>query len=92
MSKNKYMMATKAYHKLGEMSSETPDLCQVHSEDSKNYIGAWETGFGFFDVKFPKETTRELTEKEKEEYTGKTIMLSGVPVYQYKKEDFEDEE
>jgi hypothetical protein len=28
------------------------------------YIGMWVTGFGFFDVRFPKETTRELTKEE----------------------------
>ena len=57
-------MATKAVHKLGDISRNKPDLCIVHDEDEKNYIGNWVTGFGFINVKFPKNTTRELSEEE----------------------------
>ncbi len=35
----KYMMATKAIYQLGDISSEIPDLCFIHSEDEENYIG-----------------------------------------------------
>ena len=29
LEKPKYMMATTAIHKLGDISSDTPDLCRV---------------------------------------------------------------
>lgn len=73
----KYMMATKAFHKLGEISSDEPDICIVNEETETDYIGNWVYGIGFFGVRFPKETTRELTEAEKAEYNGrKTAMYS----------------
>ena len=68
-------MATKAVHKLGDISRNKPDLCIVHDEDEKNYIGNWVTGFGFINVKFPKNTTRELSEEEKERYHGMQIAI-----------------
>ena len=78
MTKNRrYMMATKATHKLGDLSSEKPDICMIHHEDDENYIGEWVFGFGFIEVKFPKETTRELTAEEKKRYNGTFVSLSG---------------
>jgi len=85
----KYMMATKAIHKLGDISSDKPDLCVISSEDDENYIGCWVTGpgfievgfieVGFFEIKFPKATTRELTPKEAEYYNSQYIQLSDYP-------------
>lgn len=75
----RYMMATKAVHLMGDISSETPSLCEVYGEDEKNYIGAWIEGFGFFDVQFPKDTTRELTEEEEEKWDGQIIAVNGTP-------------
>lgn len=74
---SKYMMATKAIHVLGDISRGGPDLCIIFDEDEKNYIGNWVTGYGFIEVKFPKETTRELTEKEREFYQTKNINMAG---------------
>jgi hypothetical protein len=73
----KYMMATKAIHKLGDISSDSPALCVIHSEDEENYIGNWVTGFGFIGVKFPKETTRELTQEEINYFNSRVIVLGG---------------
>jgi len=59
MSKYKncrFMMATKATHKLGDLSRDVPDLCAIWEESGNNYIGNWVTGFGFFNVKFPRST------------------------------------
>lgn len=56
------MLATKAYHKLGEISSKVPDRCTVYEEDDHNYYGSWDVGFGFIDVRFPKETTKKIGE------------------------------
>jgi len=77
--KSKYMMATTAIHKLGDISSDKEDLCFVSSEDEDNYIGQWVTGFGFIDVKFPKETTRNLTDEEIEYYNKRSIRIGSGP-------------
>lgn len=74
---SKYMMATTANHKLGDISREQPDLCVVSEEDENNYIGNWVFGLGFIDVEFPKSTTRELTEEEIEKYHGKPMSING---------------
>ena len=76
----KYMMATKAYHKLGDLSRKDVDLCIIESEDEENYIGRWVSGFGFFRVKFPKETTRELTEDEISSIDGSVYTISGQTI------------
>ena len=70
------MMATKAYHKLGDISSEKPDLCTVYSETENYYIGQWVTGLGFFNVHFPKDSTRELTESEVEYYENLSLSMN----------------
>lgn len=76
--KRRYMMATTAIHILGDISRTPSDLCVVFQEDEENFYGNWVTGFGFVNVKFPKLTTTELTEKEIEIFHGKVIELSGV--------------
>lgn len=58
------MKATAAFHKLGDISREDEDFCWVYAEDEENFYGNWLTGYGFFDVKSPKKTTRSLTEEE----------------------------
>ncbi len=85
------MMATIAFSKVGDdISRKEPDLCTINKEDDDNYYGMWITGIGFFDVKFPKETTTELTEEEKERFTGKTIAINNNPPHHtFDKSDFE---
>lgn len=75
MSTDRFMMATKAIHKLGDISRDEPDLCIIYSEDTDNYIGNWVTGFGFVEVKFPKDTTRKLTKKEEDHYHGMPVSI-----------------
>lgn len=72
---SKYMMATVATHKTGDISRNIPDLCVIGESDDENYIGNWVTGFGFVDVKFPKATTRELTVEEVEKYHGSVVAV-----------------
>ena len=83
--KSKYMMATKAIHMLGDISSNVPDLCIVDEETETDFIGNWVTGLGFINVKFPKETTRELTKEEIERYNGMKLgmysLMSGEKSY-----------
>lgn len=60
----RYMMATTAKHQLGDISRDEEDYCYIKEETKGWYRGSWVTGYGFFNVRFPKETTRELTEEE----------------------------
>lgn len=80
----KYMMATTAIHKLGDISRDNPDLCRVNKEDDKNYYGAWIEGYGFINVKFPKKTTRDLTKDEIEDYNKTSIRINNQPAFQLK--------
>lgn len=75
----RYMMATTAIHMLGDISSCTPDLCEVYAEEGDDYIGRWITGFGFTGVKFPKSTTRELTPEERDKFDGTVVHVNDVP-------------
>ena len=72
------MMATTAIHKLGDISSDEPDLCYIHDEDEENYIGNWATGLGFVEVRFPKNTTRDLTDAEREHFSKLRLVVSGM--------------
>jgi hypothetical protein len=74
-----FAIATKAIHMLGDISRDEPDLCRIYDADEDNYYGMWETGFGFVDVQFPKETTRQLTKEEVEHYTGTSIAINNNP-------------
>lgn len=81
---NKYMMATTAIHMMGDISSNEPDLCHIVRESETDYYGMWITGIGFVDVRFPKETTRELTPEEIEKYNKMNIQISNQPVQKLK--------
>jgi hypothetical protein len=72
-----YLMATTAYHLMGDISREKPDLCTVHAEDADNYYGSWVLGMGFFGVQFPKATTRLPTEEEKVYWESQHIVMFG---------------
>jgi len=43
-------------------------ICLIMGEDADNYIGNWASGFGEMRQKFPKKTTRDLTEGEIKDY------------------------
>jgi hypothetical protein len=71
----KYMMATIAKHKVGDLSRREPSLCCIHGEEGENFIGQWVEGFGFFNVQFPKATTRELTGEEKIRFRDAVVIV-----------------
>ncbi len=74
----KYMIGTKAYHQLGELS-RGEDLFVAQYETDEYFIGMWITGFGYFNVCFPKETSRELTNEEVKEWSKKYIQIGSQP-------------
>lgn len=60
----KIMMGTKAYHQLGDISRDDYEGFSTNEETDEYWIGAWREGYGFFNVLFPKATSRELTQEE----------------------------
>lgn len=66
MNFSRVKMGTKAYHKLGDISRDEPDYFYYQAADDENYYGQWLTGFGYINVRFPKNTVREMTEEESE--------------------------
>jgi hypothetical protein len=73
-----YRMATTAIHKMGDISRDEPSLCYIRGESGDDYIGEWQTGYGFIDVRFPKATTRKLTPEEHAKYSGLRRQIGGI--------------
>ena len=57
------LLATKAYHRLGDASQKKLRLCFVSRETEKFFIGYWRNSY-LFDVVFPKETTKKISSVE----------------------------
>lgn len=68
-------------HKLGNIGRDIDDKIRIHSEDDTHYIGNFEEGFGFIDVKFRKEDCRSLTKEEREKLNGSWYGINGNPLY-----------
>lgn len=73
--KPRYMMATTAIHKLGDIS-RTLDIALVFAETETDYYGNWVSGIGLVNVRFPKKTTRELTKEEKNFYSTQVVITN----------------
>ena len=72
------MWGTTALHQLGDISRDKGDFCVVDDKlIDGNYIGNWVTGFGFIEVKFPANTTKTLTRKQRYNFNKSTIVLNG---------------
>ena len=72
----RYMMGTKASTKLGhDISRDEYDYCYIQRQEADNYIGSWVEGFGFFDVEFPVESTRECTPEEKDYVENTPVVI-----------------
>lgn len=81
----RYMMGTSAFaggDGLLDISRDKPDLCHIEREVGDNYIGAWQTGYGFVEVRFPKATTRNLTRREIAHYARLKVDAPWMPVPQ----------
>jgi hypothetical protein len=81
---NKMMMlkgGSPALHKLGNIGRIEDEYIRIYKEEYKYYIGNFEEGFGFVDVKFKKEDCRSLTEEERKDLNGKWYTVSGTLLY-----------
>lgn len=73
------LMGTKAYHQLGDISRDEYDLFYATGETQNYWVGMWVEGFGYFNVLFPKETSRELTKDEIEKYNNTYVQINSQP-------------
>lgn len=55
------MWGTVAHHQLGEISRPDGDFFHVTDEKDEHYVGQWLTGYGFINVRFPKDGVREIS-------------------------------
>ena len=81
---NKIMMLkanSPAIHKLGNIGRDIDDKIRIHSEDENYYIGNFEEGFGFINVKFNKSDCRPLTQEESQNLNGSWYGINGNPLY-----------
>ena len=81
---NKMMMLkanSPAIHKLGDIGRNIDDKIRIHSEDDTHYIGSFEEGFGFINVKFNKADCRPLTQMERENINGNWYTINSNPLY-----------
>lgn len=81
-----YMIASEAIYGDREIS-RPPNLCYIEGEEGNCYKGRWVVGSPFVNVKFPKATTRKLTEQEINNYHGTPILLGGVMLYTVRTKD-----
>lgn len=77
----RHMMATKAQHTRGDISRDEPDLALVYADDGVAWIGEWVIGYRFSGVRFPKETTRELTDDEVKKYEAISVQIASQPPF-----------
>ena len=59
-----------AIHMTGDIGRKCDDKIRIHSEDDTHYIGSFEEGYGFINVKFNKSDCRLLTQEEREKLNG----------------------
>jgi hypothetical protein len=71
-----------AIHTLGNIGRDEDDYVRVYYEEKDYYIGNFEEGFGFIDVKFMKTDVRSLTEQEIEEVNKKWYVINNTPYFQ----------
>ncbi len=69
LSEPKIMVATFAFHRYGNLSSEKPRTCYVYGEQDKYFVGCWIGYFpNFHDILFPKTHTQEISREKQREY------------------------
>ncbi|EKE11746.1 MAG: hypothetical protein ACD_15C00028G0001 [uncultured bacterium] len=70
----RYLVAKVAIFGRTSVNCEKPTLCIIEGETAKHYIGRLAARPGIVNIKFPKETTRELTSGEKERLRFKVVV------------------
>lgn len=73
-----YLMATTATHVLGDISRDEPGLAIIYGDDGDDWVGEWASGLGLINVRFPKSSTRELTDEERARFSTQVLEVGGV--------------
>lgn len=78
-----YMMSRACVYPLSSKLNlfDTHCLCCIDGETEDFYIGNWVTGFGFVNVRFPKQYTRKLYWYEKYRYSNCYIAMGNSYMY-----------
>lgn len=66
---------TTAIHQLGDISRPKGDYFRVESVTAGAYVGNWLTGYGFVGVRFPAESSRSLTEDERQWLADHPVVI-----------------
>lgn len=66
-----------AIHKMGNIGRKNDEFIRVQSENKDYYIGQFEEGFGFIDVKFKKSDCRNITKEEREFLKKQYASING---------------
>lgn len=77
-NRDKLMMGTTATSggvSAWDISRDEEDFFVAWEETDDNYIGNWITGFGFINVKFPKATSRPVTDEEFEWFVEHPVTM-----------------
>jgi hypothetical protein len=70
-----------AIHQLGNIGRDDDDYIRVCGENGDYYIGEFEEGFGFINVKFKKSDCRLLTKEERDNLNNKWYTINNTPLY-----------
>lgn len=76
--KGKVLMGTAALSggkDAKDISRDEEDYFWVTEEMDYFWVGSWVTGFGFYNVKFPKATSRKPTDEEWEWFLDHPVSL-----------------
>jgi hypothetical protein len=77
--RSQVMMGTSALSGGGaDISRDEPDYFLVDltvDQMDHFWVGSWVTGFGFFNVKFPKGTSRPVTDEEWEWFLDNPVTM-----------------
>lgn len=81
---NKIMIlkgGSSAIHKLGDIGRTKDSFIRVGRETDKYFIGNFEEGFGFINVKFCKSDCRPINEEEFNYLNRMTYTINNTPLY-----------
>lgn len=71
-----FYIATAAFDTIMLDNTSTQGHVMFSNEETEEfYIGKWNRGMYFFDVLFPKKTTRRLTKEEIEKFKKDSLFL-----------------
>lgn len=69
-----------AIHQLGNIGRKEDEYIRVYAEDEDDYVGVFEEGFGFIDVRFKKDDCRQINNKEFNFLSRQVYVIGGMPM------------